>query len=62
MHDLEQLFDRFERVKPSELSRAEAERLAQLIQSDSRCCAALPRTFAGCLALFPVAQRPPDGR
>jgi hypothetical protein len=45
MNDLEQLFDRFERVEPSELSRADAQRLAQLIQSDSRCCAALPSSF-----------------
>lgn len=45
MSDLDELFDRFERLGPSELSRADAERLAQLIQSDSRCCTALPRSF-----------------
>ena len=46
MDDLDQLFNRFERVKPSELPRSDLQRLAHLIQSDSRCCAALPRTFA----------------
>jgi hypothetical protein len=45
MSDLAKLFARFERFHPSELSRADAERLAQLIQSDSRCCAALPASF-----------------
>jgi hypothetical protein len=45
MSDLHELFDRFERLHPSDLSRADAVRLAQLIQSDSRCCAALPASF-----------------
>ena len=46
MNDLSELFDRFEQLPPSDLHRAEAERLAQLIQGDSRCCALLPSSFA----------------
>jgi hypothetical protein len=46
MDDLRQLFARFEESPPSHLARADAERLAQLIQSDPRCCAGLPRSFA----------------
>jgi hypothetical protein len=41
-----QLFARFEELHPRDLPRPDAERLAQLIQSDPRCCAMLPRSFA----------------
>ena len=45
MTELDRLFEQFENDGPAALARADAERLAQLIQSDSRCCAALPRSF-----------------
>src|SRR5688500_18295843 len=45
MNDFSDLFERFVRISPSDLSREDAERLAQLIQSDSRLCLQLPQSF-----------------
>ena len=46
MSDFDNLFARFEELGPIALPRPDVERLAALIQSDSRCCAMLPRSFA----------------
>jgi hypothetical protein len=49
-HEIAALFDRFERAAPQQLARSDAERLAQLIQSDPRCCEHLPQSFATAVA------------
>lgn len=45
MTELATLFEQFENDGPAGLARPDAERLAHLIQSDPRCCAALPKSF-----------------